>query len=104
MSYTIVYITFGDIDNAREIARICVEQKLIACANIFPHIESVYYWQGEVKNDKEVSAFFKTTGDKVTRLIECIKENHTYSCPCIISLPIKSGDEGFLKWLSERCN
>jgi len=42
----IVLCTAGSEDEARKIARHLVEQRLAACVNIVPQIESIYRWQG----------------------------------------------------------
>ncbi|MCZ7405999.1 MAG: divalent cation tolerance protein CutA, partial [Candidatus Methanoperedens sp.] len=45
--FSIVYITAGDMDEARKIGRELVEDHLAACANIFP-ITSIFRWKGKI--------------------------------------------------------
>ncbi len=40
-------------DVARQIAGKIVEQRLAACVNIMPSVESVYRWQGKKQYDRE---------------------------------------------------
>jgi len=48
----VIYSTIGDIEDARRIAHTLVEEKLVACVNIIPRIESVYRWEGKLEEDK----------------------------------------------------
>ena len=100
-NYVIIYVTFGEIDNAKKIVTACLKEKLIACANIFPRIGSVYFWEGEIKNDNEIAVFLKTTKEKIDAVTSVVKKLHNYDCPCIIALPIESGNSDFLKWISD---
>jgi uncharacterized protein involved in tolerance to divalent cations len=43
-----VYATFADAEEAARIARILVEERLAACANILGPVQSIYRWQGKV--------------------------------------------------------
>ena len=56
-----VYSTTGNLDEARKIARILVQEKLAACVNIFPRVESVYRWKGKIEGDIECVIIAKTT-------------------------------------------
>ena len=40
--YCLIYITCSKVDEAKNISRNLLEKELIACANIFPNIESIY--------------------------------------------------------------
>lgn len=56
-----VYSTTGNIDEARKIARILVKEKLAACVNIIPTIESIYSWKGKIEEVSECVIIAKTT-------------------------------------------
>jgi uncharacterized protein involved in tolerance to divalent cations len=55
----IVLCTAGSEEEARKIARHLVEQRLAACVNIVPQIESIYRWQGKVDSAREWSCSLK---------------------------------------------
>jgi periplasmic divalent cation tolerance protein len=42
----------------------------------------------------------KTRADLVPRLTERVKALHSYQCPCVVSLPIESGNAAFLEWIA----
>ncbi len=99
--YRLVYITAPNREEAKRIGRILVEERLAACANILPEIESFYWWEGRLENEGESAIFAKTTGEKVGRLIQRVAELHPYECPCIISFKIEEGHAPFLSWIQE---
>lgn len=98
-----VYITVPDQDEARTIGRALVEERLAACANIFPAIHSIYRWQGKVHSDSEAALIVKTSEKQLSSLINRVKEMHSYSCPCIEAFPIETGNADFLNWILESC-
>ena len=61
MSGTVVIlITASSIDESREIGKTLLEEKLIACVNIIPQVESIFFWQDKVCNEKEALMIIKT--------------------------------------------
>lgn len=98
-SLLVVLVTAPDIGVARKIAKAAVGARLAACANIVPGIESHYWWQGKLDTGAEVLIIFKTTTGALPKLEKIVLENHPYDTPEIISLPIKSGNARYLKWL-----
>jgi len=51
-------------------------------------IESVYIWQNEVCNDKEIIMFIKSKTELFNKISAVIKEKHTYDVPEIIQIPM----------------
>ena len=99
MAQTLIYVTAGSRNEALAIARDLVNSRLAACANILAGTTSVYHWEGEVCEEDEVSLILKTRDDLVERLIEKVKDLHSYDCPCVVALPISSGNAAFLDWI-----
>ena len=95
----LLYVTCGNNDEAKTIARTLVNEQLIACANILGEITSVYRWEGGVAEDNEVAVLLKTRRDFVARGTERGKELHSYDLPCVIGLPITGGNPDFINWL-----
>ena len=99
MAQSLIYITTGSRDEALLIARELVEGRLCACANILAGTTSLYHWEGKVCEDDEVSLILKTRDDLVERLVEKVRDLHSYDCPCVVSLPIHGGNADFLDWI-----
>jgi periplasmic divalent cation tolerance protein len=102
MKIELVYITAGDKDEAKLIGKALMESRLAACVNIIDHMNSLYYWEGELQDDQEVILIAKTTSDKVHAVTEKVKSIHSYDCPCVLSLPVTNGNDGFTKWIEEQ--
>ncbi len=101
MRTNLVYITAGNMDEAKTIGRELVSSRLAACVNIIDGINSIYRWAGEIQEDREVTIISKTKETLVPELIEKVKSMHSYECPCIVSLPILDGNRPFLDWIVE---
>ena len=94
-----VYVTAGDMKEAKRLARAMVTRRLAACANILGAIQSVYWWEGRVQEGKEVVILFKTAGARVDELVAAIKAGHSYECPCIEVYSVTDGYPEFLDWV-----
>ena len=78
------YITCTYTKEAKKISSVLVKKKLIACANIFNNIQSVFSWKNKVNFSKEVIIMGKTTKKLQTKIISEVKKIHSYDMPCII--------------------
>ncbi|MDD5235113.1 MAG: divalent-cation tolerance protein CutA [Methanocellales archaeon] len=96
--FSVIYITTSSLGEAKFIGRTLVEEKLVACANIFP-ITSIYHWDGLQENE-EGALLVKTTAEKVKIVERRVKELHSYDVPCIISFVI-DGSEDYLAWIKK---
>ena len=96
--------TFPEIETARRIARQLVTEKLVACANLIPAVESIYRWQDKVENAQEVLGLFKTTATCYAAFQERLKSLHPYDVPEIIYLQIEDGLPEYLRWVSAGCS
>jgi periplasmic divalent cation tolerance protein len=100
MEQAIVVVTnVPDVETARRIARLLVEQRLAACVNILPAVQSVYRWQGALEEASEVSLLIKSTARRYSELEAAIKAGHPYDMPEIIALPITNGSPQYLSWV-----
>jgi len=95
----LVYVTASSTEEARSIGKELIAEKLAACINIFPAVESIFKWQGEVQTEHEVVLIAKTSETRITELIQRVRELHSYDVPCIVSLPITGGSPEFLSWI-----
>lgn len=101
MEYRLIYITTSNAEEAVRIGRALVESRLAACANILPTVRSLYWWEGRVQEEGETVLIAKTRESHVTALTEMVRELHSYSCPCVVALPITGGNPAYLDWLAQ---
>ena len=99
MDLRLVYMTAGSRDEAKKIGRALVEERLAACANVIDGMESVYWWQGKLTEDREAVLIAKTRAELVPALTQRVKELHSYTVPCVVALPLVGGSPAYLAWL-----
>ena len=99
---TLAYITCANIEEAKSIGKILLDDGLIACANIFP-ILSMYNWKGNLKEDNESVLICKTTEQRFDKLMSRVKKIHSYDVPCILKINSSANVE-FAKWVNEETN
>jgi periplasmic divalent cation tolerance protein len=97
----IVFVTTSDNDEAASIAGALVSERLAACVNVVPAIESIYRWEGKVTHDREALIIIKTTDERYPELERRIKDLHSYSTPEVIALRIERGSSDYLEWLRD---
>jgi periplasmic divalent cation tolerance protein len=103
-NFIFLYVTFSSKTSASELAKKCLENGLIACANIIPDITSIYKWNNKIEQNSEVIAIFKTNNKKKQKLVQFIKENHEYECPCIASFNTEILNHDFSAWINKSLN
>ena len=96
---SVIYSTTGTIEHARTIARSLVKEKLVACVNIIPNIESIYRWQGKIEEASECVLIVKTSERNVEKTIQKIRSLHPYEVPEIIVFPPVGGLKEYLDYV-----
>ena len=100
----VVFVTVSSRREAKKVIAAVIKAKLVACVNVVPGIESTYWWQGKVEKAKEFLLIMKTKRTLFKKLVVCVKNNHSYTVPEIIALPITAGNPDYLKWIEENTN
>jgi len=95
----LVFSTFPEAKTARAIGKTLVEERLIACVNLLPQVESIYRWQGAVETSSEVLALMKTTASMYPKLETRWRELHPYEVPELIAVNISAGWPAYLDWV-----
>ena len=104
MDIRFLYVTVGNREEAEQIARLLVQERLAACVNLLPNMQSYYWWEGSVQHGEEIVLIAKTTVEKTNQTIDRIKSLHSYSCPCVVALPVMDGNQDFLEWIRTETN
>jgi len=97
----LVLVTAPDRVTARRLAQAALDARLIACANLVPHIESIYRWQGKVETGREILMLLKTSRPKLKALERLILRLHPYDTAEFLVFPIESGTRKYLAWITD---
>lgn len=100
-SFVIVLTTFPVDQDPTALARTLVEERLAACVNVLPPMQSVYRWEGKVEQASEHQLVIKTTVSRVEMLKRRLSDLHPYTVPELLVLTVSDGAEAYLRWLSE---
>jgi periplasmic divalent cation tolerance protein len=96
-----IHWTTGSLDEARKIARYLVQERLVACTQIIPWIESIFMWNNQEDTSQESKVIFKTRLEHYGKIKRVIEENCNYEVPEITYIHIDGGNEAYMKWLEE---
>jgi periplasmic divalent cation tolerance protein len=96
----VVLVTAPSPDQAAEIARALVEERLAACGNVVPAIRSIYRWEGKVHEEAEALLVLKTTRGRFEALRDRVLALHPYDVPEVIALPVEAGNAAYLAWIA----
>lgn len=101
MDIVVIYCTvpYRHKKAAKDITKIILKHKLAACVNLIPNIKSVFSWDGEICEEKEILMMIKTRRANYGKIKLLIEEIHPYEVPEVIALPIVDCSEEYLKWL-----
>jgi len=98
-SFILVYITNPSIEEAKRIAAHLLSKHLIACANIVP-INSMYYWQDKLCDEKEFVLLGKTLPSRYKEIKKEVESIHPYKTPCIMKISVSSNRKYF-EWVQQ---
>jgi periplasmic divalent cation tolerance protein len=95
----IVLTTINNIEEASRIGNILVEEKLVACATVFPAVQSIYRWQGKMESAPEAFLLLKTGSEQLAALETRLLDLHHYQTPEFLVLSVESANAAYLQWL-----
>jgi periplasmic divalent cation tolerance protein len=99
--YQAALITVPDRRTGLSLARGLIGRRLAACVNIVPGVRSIYRWKGKVEEASELLLVVKTRRGLLKKLTSFVRENHPYSVPEVVALPVVGGNPDYLAWLSD---
>lgn len=98
----LAYITVPREEEALELARLLVEHRFAAGANVAGPVRSFYRWQGEVREAVEWQIFAQARRADIEALTNFVRARHSHKTPCILALDIVAGHEQFLQWIAKK--
>lgn len=96
--FIFIYITNPSKEEAKKIARHLLDKRLIACANIFGGVDSLYHWKDKIAEEKECILIAKTIEANYEKVKSQIEKIHPYDIPCIVRIPVSS-NKSYFDWL-----
>ena len=87
---------------AEQIARKLVEERLAACVSIVGGVRSIYRWQGKVEDAGECLLVIKTSRALFGELRLALEHAHSYDVPEVLALQVVDGAANYLAWLDDQ--
>jgi len=97
----VIFITTDSTEEAQSIAELLLNQRKVACVNIIPGLDSLFWWQGKLDSARENLLIIKTKASLLDEIVYIVKEVHSYDVPEIIALPIIGGNRDYLRWIGD---
>lgn len=86
-------------EEAEKLIEHLVEKRLVACASIFPAVESIYRWEGKVEKQVETKVILKTRETHFEAISDYIKKHGSYDVPEVLQVSIEKGSPEYMKWV-----
>ena len=103
MNITLIQTTCASKIEAKNIAKILIDEKLAACVQL-SEIESFYNWNDEFCCDYEILVNIKSKKENFEKIKSTIKEHHSYDVPEIIEIDITNSSKKYSKFIDENTN
>ncbi len=97
--YRLVLTTCPEMPSANRIAQALVQERLAACVNVLPPMQSVYRWRGQIETASEHLLIIKIRADDYPAVEQRIRALHSYELPEVIAVPLVGGLAAYLAWL-----
>jgi len=97
----VILITASNEEEARKIADSLLTQRKVACVNIVPRVNSVFWWQDKLDSEPESLLIIKTRASLLNEIVTLVKEIHSYDVPEVIALPVIGGNQDYLEWIGK---
>ena len=82
------------------IVKTLLNNRLIGCGNLLEGARSLYWWDGEIQDEKETVIFMETTEDLSNAALEMLYQIHPYDVPKIVLLNPEKVNQPYLEWLN----
>lgn len=99
----VVFITCPTKAVAQRLARTMVRRHSAACVNILGPAESLFWWQGTVDRAREWLLVVKLTRRRLPAVKQLLTQQHPYTVPELVALPISDGLPAYLSWVHASC-
>ena len=94
-----VIITANGEEWVINFTRSLLKDRLVACGQHIAPIRSIYRWEGSIHDDREVRVALHTRTSLVQHIIDRTRQEHPYDVPCVLAIPIESGNPDYVHWV-----
>ncbi len=101
LDLVLVHTTCGSREQALELARKLVDERLVACASLGAIVESVYPWAGRIEQNLETPLTLKTTATRLPALKRRLLALHPYENPEWLVFDAHEAGEAYAQWVGE---
>ena len=84
MDIIVINCTVPSKKLAKDITKVLMKHKLVACVSMIENVRSIFSWDGEICEEKEVLMLIKTRRANYGKVKLVIEDMHSYSVPEII--------------------
>jgi periplasmic divalent cation tolerance protein len=98
----IVLSHFENKENAMEMGRRLVDERLAACVNVEGPTTSIYRWEGERVEEEEWSMVAKSRREREDDVIAFIQNHHPYDCPEVLVVDVDHASADYEDWVQEQ--
>lgn len=95
----LIWCPFPDPQSAHQVLAVLLDERLIACGNLVPGVQSLFSWNGERGESAECGTLCKTTAARLAAAMARLGALHPYDTPAIIGWNA-TGDAATLAWLA----
>jgi periplasmic divalent cation tolerance protein len=94
-----VIITADSEDWLINFTRSLIEDRLVACGQHVAPVRSIYRWDGTIHDNREMRVALHTRASLVPEVIDRTRKAHPYEVPCILAIPVESGNPDYIRWV-----
>jgi len=95
----VVLTTVSSVEDARQLVKALVHERVIACGTILPAATSIFRWKNEVKEESEAVVLLKIDASRWDALVAAVRARHPYEVPELLAFPAERGLQAYLDWL-----
>ena len=103
MRVDLVIVTHPDSEAAERLVSNLVSRRLIAFGHLLPRGTSLFFWDGSLQREEEVTLLLKTIPENRELLEQEILREHPYQVPEILFLAADHVTAGYAAWVRESC-
>lgn len=98
-SIVVAFISFPKSEIAKDVARLLVNRKLVACAKVINNIDSFYIWEDKLQEESEVYLMLKTIKNSIPDIKKVLDENHPYEVYEFLYHEVNSANNQYTEWI-----